>query len=578
MTDNDYVKSSASLQDLEYIRIAADSSHDIITIVASDAKSPAELRFLYANEGCARLFGYTVDDIIEGPVTMFDGPDTDRVALNAWLVQAQLGETTTSELLQYRKDRTPIWIELRIHATEIQDGRTVFVGVGRDISDRRMAQAKINELVRIDSLTGLFNRASLTEQLQAALDRARFAGKMTAVLHLDVDGFKVINELHGRNVGDKLLIALGQRLKDCLRARDVVARQNGDEFIIALPEIDAPFVAADVARRIQGDLTSPFWIGGKEIYISASIGISLHPTDGSDVETLLRNANTALVIARSEGKRRFQFYSPEMHDLITRRLVMVQEIRQAGARKEFVTYFQPIVDLKSGSIIGAEALVRWQHQTRGLLAPGEFIPIAEDVGLIALIGAQVLDEACARAVRWERLGFGKLQVAVNVSPRQILTAGFAESVVASVAAAGLTPQRLVLEITETAMHEPTSVVAVLESLRASGIKIAFDDFGTGYSSLSWLQRLPKDIIKVDRSFVTGLKSARLDKSMADLIVMIGHRLGLVVVAEGVETAEQAAILRDYGCDLAQGYYYSPPVSANAFEQMLESRNAMSNAS
>jgi len=361
MPDNEDVDTSASLRDLEYIRIAADSSNDIITIAASDAKRPTELLFLYANEGCARLFGYRVGEIVGSPVTMFDGPDTDRVALNAWLARAKLNETATAELLLYKKDRTPIWVELRFHATKIQDGQIVFVGVGRNISDRRVAQAKINELIRIDSLTGLFNRASLAEQLQAALDHPHFAGKMTAILQLDVDDFKSINELHGRGQGDKLR-------------------------------------------------------------------------------------------------------------------------------------------------------------------------------------------------------------------------GFAESVVAAIAAAGLVPQQVVIEVTETAMFEPAVVLKVLGSLRASGIKVAFDDFGTGYSSLAWLQRLPKDIIKIDRSFIDELKSKPFEGTMADVIVMIGHRLGLVIVAEGVETREQAAVLRDHGCDLAQGYYYSPPVPAHAFEQMIAGCSVMGNAS
>jgi len=569
------VKTGTPLHELEYIRIAADSSNDIITIAASDDAHPHEQRFLYANEGCARLFGYRAEDVVGSPITMFDGPLTDRNALTDRLRKMKLNESITAELMQYRRDGTSIWVELRIHATEMRaDGRTVFVGVGRDISERRSAEAKINDLIRIDVLTGLFNRESLTEQLRSAIERARAAGKMTGVMHLDVDGFKDVNELYGRAQGDKLLVALGQRLKGSLRLRDVVARQSSDEFVIALPEIDAPIVAADIAKRIQSDLTSPFFIDDSEIYVSASIGISVHPADGSDVETLLRNANTALLTAKAQGRRQFRFYSPDMHSYIIGRLKLIQELRSAVAAKEFVVYYQPIVELKSGDIVGAEALVRWNHPTRGLLAPMDFIPAAEDAGLISLLGAQVLDAACGQLARWDARGLGELQIAVNISPRQIPTPGFRESIAAALSSHGIAPERLVLEVTESAMMaDPKSAIEVLGSLRALGIKIALDDFGTGYSSLAWLDRLPKDTIKVDRSFVESLQVIPFDKSMADMIITIGHRLALNVVAEGVETVDQLAALREHGCDFGQGFFFSKPVAAESFEQLLVSQKA-----
>ena len=559
-----------ALRELEHLQVAADYVDDLITIAVSQGGNPSDSRFVYANEGCSKIFGYTREEIVGQQVTMFDGPETDRSEFYAKFANAPPGAPVTTVITGYRKDGTTVPLELTIVTTKLHvSGETLLIGVGRDISGRLRAEQEIDLLTRTDSLTGLPNRTALAERLDLAMAHAKSVSAMTAVLHVDIDGFKDINEFYGRKRGDQLLVAVGKRLVKSVRQHDVVARQSGDEFLVVMPDIDGPLVAAEIARRIQGDMVPPFFVDDDEIYVTVSIGIGMHPADGVDVDTLLSKANTALITAKVEGRRRFRFYAPDMHDLIVRRLELVRELRTAAGGDEFVAYFQPIVDMSNDEIVGAEALVRWNHPTRGLLMPAAFINAAEDAGLLAVIGARMLWQACMAAKRWEKLGFADLQVGVNISGRQILTPGFADSVHSALAASDIQPGRLVLEMTESVMVTDEAATSnVLGPLRASGVRIALDDFGTGYSSLAWLQRLPTDIVKIDRAFVEGLGSQPFERSMADIIITLGKRLGLHAVAEGIETAAQAKILRENGCDFGQGYLYGRPVSASDFEGML----------
>ena len=559
-----------ALRELEHLRIAADYVDDLITIAVAEGNDPSDSRFVYANDGCTKIFGYSRDEIIGQRVTMFDGPETDRSEFYAKFASAPPGAPVTLVIAGDRKDGTTVPLELTVVTTKLHEGgETLLIGVGRDISDRIKAEQKIDLLTRTDGLTGLPNRTALAERLDLAMAHAKSVSAMTAVLHIDIDGFKDINEFYGRKRGDQLLVAVGKRLCKSVRQHDIVARQSGDEFLVVMPDIEGPLVAAEIARRIQGDMVPPFFVDDDEIYVTVSIGIGMHPTDGADVDTLLSKANTALVTAKVDGRRRFRFYAPDMHDLIVHRLELVRELRTAAGSEEFVAYFQPIVDISTEEIVGAEALVRWNHPTRGLLMPGTFISAAEEAGLLAVIGARMLWQACMAVKRWEQIGFAGLQIGVNISGRQILTPGFADSVHSALAASDLQPERLVLEMTEGVMvTDETATSSVLAPLRASGVRIALDDFGTGYSSLAWLQRLPTDIVKIDRSFVEGLGSQPFERSMADIILTLSKRLGLHTVGEGIETAAQAKILRDNGCDLGQGYLYGRPVPASDFEGML----------
>jgi diguanylate cyclase (GGDEF)-like protein/PAS domain S-box-containing protein len=570
LVDNSIMDLAQALRELEHLRIAADYVDDLITIAVSNGDDPSDSRFIYANDACVKIFGYPRDEIIGQRVTLFDGPETDRSEFYAKFASAGTDSPVTTTLAGYKKDGTQIPIELTIAMTRLRgSGETLIIGVGRDISDRLKREREMDLLTRTDPLTGLPNRAALVERLDRALAHAKSMSAMTAVLHVDIDGFKDINEFFGRKRGDQLLVAVGKRLINSVRQHDLVARQSGDEFLIVMPDIEGPLVAAEIARRIQGDMMPPFFVDDDEIFVTVSIGIGMHPADGIDVDTLMSKANTALITAKVEGRQQFRFYAPDMHDLIVRRLELVRELRSAAGGEEFVAYFQPIVDLATEEIVGAEALVRWNHPTRGLLMPDTFINAAEDSGLLAVIGARMLRHACVAVKRWEKLGFADLQVGVNISGRQILTPGFAESVRSALSASGVNPGQLVLEMTESVMiTDETSASGVLDPLRAAGIRIALDDFGTGYSSLSWLQRVPTDVVKIDRSFVEGLETKRFDRSMADIIITLGKRLGLSVVAEGIETSAQAKLLREHGCDFGQGYLFGRPVKASDFEGML----------
>lgn len=561
---------------LEYVRIAADNSNDIITIAtASDDDRTDVPRFLYVNEGCAKLFGYSVSEVVGSSVTMFDGPGTDRAELVEWLGRSSLNDSHTSELLQYRKDGTALWVEIRLHKVRTKvNGRIVFVGVGRDITERRQARARIEHLERTDSLTGLLVREAFVEQLQSQATNSAANGRLTAALHVDVDAFKDVNEFYGRATADNVLVALAQRLRHTLRSVDLIARQNGDEFLIGMPSIDSAFVAADAANRIRAALESPIHVDGHEISISLTIGLSVHPTDASDVCTLLRNANTALNTARTDGGPRFRFYSSNMHDLIVNRLALIQDLRRAVADDQLQVYYQPVVSLSTNSVVGAEALVRWNHPTRGLLGPHAFLSLAQESGVMPEIGRHVLTTATAAARRWSSLGAGDLQIAVNLSPRELIVPGLADSVMRALEKTDLEPRRLLIEVTESAVFTETSIALLaLDTLRSKGVGIALDDFGTGYSSLSWLHRLPRDMVKIDKSFIEELTSAPFEQTMAGVIVGLCKRLGLTVCAEGVETAEQASLLRQHRCDLAQGFYYGRPMLETDFLRFLSARIA-----
>ena len=562
-----------ALRELEHLRIAADYVRDFITVAVPEGGDPMQARFVYVNEACTRIFGYPRDEIVGQPVTVFDGPETNREEFYGKIAAVAPGSPITTVLTAYRKDGTAIPVELTVLMTTLKvGGETILVGVGRDISARLKTERQIDQLTRSDALTGLPNRLALSERLDAALANAKSAKGMAAVLHVDVDGFKDINEFYGRRRGDQLLVEIGRRFVKCVRQHDSVARQGGDEFLIVLPEVEGPLAAAEIARRIQGDMVSPFFIDDDEIYVTVSIGIGMHPADGLDVDTLLMKANTALVTAKVDGKRRFRFYAPDMHDLIVRRLEIIRELRTAVGDDEMVAYYQPIVDLRTDEIVGAEALVRWNHPSRGLLAPGAFLAAAEEAGLLSLIGARMLWQGCAAVKRWEQLGFGGLQIGVNVSGRQVLSPGFPDAVDAAMATSGIAPEQLVLEMTEAAMvSDELTASRALAPLRRVGVRIALDDFGTGYSSLSWLKRFPTDVVKIDRSFVEELTTKPFEQSMCDIIITLGKRLGLHVVGEGIETAAQANVLRENGCDFGQGYLYGKPMPAREFEALLASR-------
>ena len=433
---------------------------------------------------------------------------------------------------------------------------------------QKAAEQRIRELADYDVLTGLPNRRLLRERFDQLVAAAERDKEELAVIFLDLDHFKRVNDSLGHSVGDDLLCEVARRLDSVVRRVDTLARLGGDEFIFAMPGFHSA-AAADVARRLIDVFSRPFEVGGHELTVTPSLGISIFPHDGYDLETLLRNADTAMYQAKEIGRNAFRFYSSEMNSKSLDRLLMESNLRRALSQNEFVLHYQPLVNLESGLIVGVEALIRWLHPELGLIMPDRFIHIAEETGLINPIGDWVLCEACRQAQAWVEEGLPAMAMAVNVAPVQFRQSGFIEVVAGALATSGLEPGRLELELTErTVMHDADINMGTLSALHRMGVELSLDDFGTGYSSLAYLKRFPVGKLKIDRSFVNDLETDPDDWAIASTIVSMGRSLRMTVLAEGVEKAEQLALLRKMGCDMAQGFLFSRPVSAEGMADML----------
>jgi diguanylate cyclase (GGDEF)-like protein len=389
---------------------------------------------------------------------------------------------------------------------------------------------------------------------------------------MDLDEFKVVNDSLGHEVGDLLLTVVAQRLRRCLRPEDTLARFGGDEFVVLIEAVDDPAEAVQVAERITGELRRPFILEGRELYAAASIGLSMGHARTHDPDALLREADTAMYRVKGEGGG-FRVFDPAMYERALGRLEVENDLRRAIGRHEFVVHYQPIVDLQSGMLWGVEALVRWNHPERGLLDPDEFVPVAEESGLVVPMGELVLMEACHRAVEWQRafLRTPPLAMSVNLSARQLKRSDLAETVERVLGETGMEGSRLTLDVTETVYVKALeSNTALLDHLRTIGVRFSIDDFGTGYSSLSYLKRLPADALKIDKSFVKGLGEQVEDTAIVQMIIGLAHTLGMEVIAEGVESAEQARLLNEMGCDFAQGYHFSKPLPPEDIPALLSS--------
>lgn len=443
-----------------------------------------------------------------------------------------------------------------------------------DITSTVRLQDELKHQALHDALTGLANQSLFRDRVEHAAARIERVGGRLAVLFVDLDDFKTINDSLGHAAGDDLLVSVSKRLKDCVRTVDTAARLGGDEFAILVEDADEDGVALRIADRLIASLQQPIVLAGREVVISASVGIAFGGP-GSNAEDLLRNADLAMYTAKAQGKRCVRTFAPAMHHAALERLEAEAALRGAAERGELVVHYQPIFDLWSGRIEGFEALVRWQHPTRGLLAPGAFIPFAEQTGLIDEIGRYVLQTACTEAASWltDGVGYDAPAISVNLAPRQLLDPRLPTSIRATLELVDLAPERLILEITEGAlMADPVRAIASLEALDEMGVRLAVDDFGTGYSSLAYLQQFPIDILKIDRAFVSNLTSDPRS-SLASAIVQLTRTLGLTPLAEGIETEEQAEVLRSLGCSLAQGFHLGRPIDAAATRALLSSRRS-----
>ena len=443
------------------------------------------------------------------------------------------------------------------------------VVVFRDVSAARAMSQQMAHSAEHDFLTGLPNRMLLNDRITQAVTMARRHSKQIAVLFLDLDGFKHINDSLGHPVGDRLLQSVAKRLIDCGRASDTVSRQGGDEFVVLLSELQQPEDAANAARRMLQTVAEAHSIEEHELHVTTSIGVSIYPDDGEDAETLVKNADTAMYQAKENGRQSYQYFTSAMNSRAVERQSIEESLRRALERRQFALHYQPKINFKTGAITGAEALLRWTHPTRGSVSPMQFIPVAEACGLIRPIGSWVLRQACAQARAWVDAGLPVTTMAVNVSAMEFRDGSFSEGLFAILSDTGLDPRSLELELTESVlMKHPESSAAILQSLRARGVQVALDDFGTGYSSLSYLQKFPIDALKIDQSFVAQITADADDTSIVTAVISMAQNLKLRVVAEGVETIEQKDFLEAHQCDEAQGYYFSRPVLPEQFATLL----------
>jgi diguanylate cyclase (GGDEF)-like protein/PAS domain S-box-containing protein len=538
------------------------------------------------NAQAEKQFGYHRDELLGQKIQSLipEGFAERLIADGTRTVAEALAQQIGSgiELSGLRKDGSRFPIEIMLSPLQSPEGILVTAAI-RNISVRKNAENQLAQLMeqiahaaQYDPLTGLPNRLLLNDRLGQAIALAhRHLGRVV-VMFLDLDGFKHINDSLGHPTGDNLLQSIAKRLEDCIRTPDTVSRQGGDEFIVLLQEIVHPKDAVVVAKRVLAALAEPHSIGDRVLHVTASIGVSLYPDDGLDAEALIKNADTAMYEAKESGRGNYKFFRRDMNVRAVERQSIEEDLRGALDREEFTLHYQPKINLRTGAITGVEALIRWTSSTRGPIPPAQFIPVAEDSGLILPIGAWVLREACAQERAWLDAGLPVPAVTVNVSAVQFQDEKFLEGLFATLGETGLDPRNLELEVTERVlMKHAESAACVLQILRNRGVRVSVDDFGTGYSSLSYLQKFPLDALKIDRTFVCGINTNPGETAIVNAIINMGRSLNLRVIAEGIETAGDLAFLKAHHCDEGQGFYISRPVPADQFARFFERHNSQS---
>ncbi|QIN78224.1 EAL domain-containing protein [Rubrobacter marinus] len=547
--------------------IAASSNGIIIT----DPNRP-DNPIIYVNQKFEEITGYGAAEAVGKNCRFLANGDRGQPGFDELRIAIREGREWSGPLRNYKKDGTPFWNELYIAPVRDEDGRVVnFIGVQKDVTERKELEEKLAHQAFHDPLTDLPNRSLFLDRVDHALKRAKRRGDGVAVLFMDLDNFKVINDSLGHEVGDELLVSVAGRLQSCLRPADTAARLGGDEFVVLLEDVEGPEEATRVATRIEEALRAPFWVGGHNLFVTTSVGVALGGTDGERAGDLLRNADLAMYRAKDGGKNNHAVFEPGMNERALERLGMEADLRRALDREEFRVHYQPKVSVRTGRIVAHEALVRWEHPERGLVPPAEFIPLAEETGLIVPLGRWVLGEACRQAKEWQSWypTDPPLAMSVNLSAAQFKRPDLGASVAKVLDDTGLDPRDLILEITESMVVEDvTAALVTLRELKALGVKIAVDDFGTGYSSLSYLKRFPVDYLKIDRSFVEGLGRDPKDEGIVSASIELAHALGLEAIAEGVETASQLERLRVLGCGLAQGFFFQKPFPRDTASESL----------
>ncbi|KPB04520.1 bifunctional diguanylate cyclase/phosphodiesterase [Bacillus sp. CHD6a] len=542
-----------------------ESANDAIII--SDSTST----IISWNNGAENIFGFTKKEVVGQKLQTIIPKryqQAHRKGMDRYIATGEpkvIGKTV--ELEAVKKDGSEIPIELSLAAWKESDA-IYFSSIIRDITDRKRNEKKINQMVYLDPLTGLPNRLLLNDRLSLAMDQADQNKHSLSIMFIDLDRFKYINDTLGHAVGDQLLIEVANRIQSFLGRHETLSRQGGDEFIVLLPQTTASEVTKR-AKAIVDALNKSLIVDEQELFITPSIGITMYPTDGKDIDTLIKNADTAMYQVKERGKNNFQFYTPEMNEAVSRKMQLEIGLRKALERHEFTVAYQPQIDVNSNQIIGAEALLRWNHPEWGSISPAEFIPIAEETGLILQIGEWILKEACMQNKRWQDQGYKPLRIAVNISSRQFQQSDLLDRVKNILKETGLESHYLELELTESIIQDSKHAVAKMQQLKKMGIHLSIDDFGTGYSSLNYLKTFPIHTLKIDQSFTRNIYADPKDASLVETIITMAHNLNLKVIAEGVETEDQLRFLQQHHCNEAQGYYFSRPISADEMSGMLE---------
>jgi len=539
-------------------------------ILITDCQQP-DNPLVYVNPAFERITGYRAEEVLGRNCRFLHGADHDQPG-TLMLRQAIAEQNEARVVLRnYRKDGTLFWNELYVAPVRSQDGTvTHFVGVQNDISEQKRAEENLLHMATHDSLTGLPNRNLLQDRVSQAIGYAERMQRELAVLFIDIDRFKNINDSLGHAAGDQLITIMAQRLRAAVRTVDTVARVGGDEFVVILTDLSRESDIAKVLPGLLAAITQPMPVDGHQLTVTGSIGISVYPRDGRDVSTLLKNADTAMYRAKDAGRNGYRFYTQEMNADAIDRLRLENDLRNAIEGDELMMHYQPQVDADSGCIVAAEALLRWRHPQHGLISPAEFIPLAEETGLIVPIGEWVLRRVCAQVHTWREAGMPDVKVAVNLSPRQFRQSNLVEMIRAALADYDLPSDWLELEITEgSLMQNPEEAVLLLDELSRLGFRLAVYDFGTGYSSLAYLKRFPLHVLKIDRSFVFDIETNRDSAAIAAAVIALAHSLELKVVAEGVEQPAQMDYLRGLNCDIAQGYLYGRPMPADEFMALVK---------
>ena len=523
----------------------------------------------FFSEGFLKIFGRSPEEFYQD-VGLWEKTihPEDLAVVQKRKSDKQNGQVTIDEYRIITQNGDVRWVQDRGIPYKDSDKQNIYIGIIFDITERKLADEKIKYLAYHDDLTGLPNRKFFNEHLNTTIKNAKWNDTFT-LLFIDLDRFKIVNDSLGHNIGDQLLNEVGQRIKSSVRSQDIVAHHAGDEFIILIENVSKDETDI-IAERILSSLEAPFFITGNEIFISASIGISSYPVDGSNSETLIKNADTAMYDAKYYGKNNSKYYSLDIENANNRKMSIINGLHKALENKEFELYYQPKIITFSQSVYGVEALLRWNHPKHGHISPAEFIPLAEETGMIIPIGEWVLEEAFRHYKHWDKQGFAPQCVCINISPRQLRDPQLLNKIKNILEEYHVIPQHFEIEITESvAIDNFDDTISKLNQIRKTGVRVALDDFGTGYSSLNYLRQFPLDALKIDRTFIHEVMFNSQTAAIVKTIISIAHSLNLPVIAEGVETEEQFNFLYDLNCDFIQGFLISPPVPLNKIEEILK---------